>query len=77
MRAMPAAGRAGSRFCRIHQERAGIAVGRRQETIVCPTALGKAQASGAVEPLVPARKHFSDTITPGSTSLRSTRCCNP
>jgi dihydroorotase-like cyclic amidohydrolase len=23
----------------------------------------KAQASGAVEPLVPARKHFSDTIT--------------
>ena len=24
----------------------------------------KAQASGAVEPLVPARKHFSDTITP-------------
>ena len=24
---------------------------------------GKAQASGAVEPLVPARKHFADTIT--------------
>jgi hypothetical protein len=45
------------------EERAGIAVGRRQETIVCPTALGKAQASGAVEPLVPARKHFSDTIS--------------